>query len=445
MFDVCCTCWLRVRCGTDWSLRFGRGQSWRGPVDNMGGWIRELAPRDRNVLSRSVLPSAQINRLVDRVGAGPVAWAIELAQGMADHMTTQIPLLGVDGLAQELWKGCEAVALSIVAALAENTEVALEPPAEALTGAAEAVGWGVGIEHVLQSVQLGHAYAVRELLAEAERHLPASDRFAAVGHISEVLFAIVNQLSAAMTREFSRAHAAWVTSSAAVRMELVQEVLNGKPVAADHAHRVLGYDLTRRHTALVVWADDLEQADPGRLAGVAEQLLRAGGATGTLILPVGRQRVWAWGSSVRGAWVGPPASTGTPLSGIRVAAGLPESGVEGFASSHGQALDAVRVGMLSRTDRWLFDYAELDLIAMLSTHLDEARRFVRRELGGLAGSGEPATTLRTTLKCYLDTERSLNKTAELLHVARNTVACRIQRAEQHGAVEVQGRVFDRST
>ncbi|MFI7405583.1 hypothetical protein ACIBW9_34770 [Streptomyces sp. NPDC049541] len=59
----------------------------------------------------------------------------------------------------------------------------------------------------------------------------------------------------------------------------------------------------------------------------------------------------------------PPTSTATPRSGIRVAAGLPESGVEGFAFSHHQALDAVRVGMLSRTDRWLFDYAELDVIA----------------------------------------------------------------------------------
>nr|WP_211283680.1 helix-turn-helix domain-containing protein [Streptomyces antibioticus] len=408
-------------------------------MGDVGGWIRNLAPRGRDVLSRSVLPSAQVDRLVDRVGAGPVAWAVELAQGMTDHVTTQIPQLGMDGLVQELRKGCEAVALSIVAALAENTEVVPEPPVEALTGAVEAVGRGVGVEHLLQSVQLAHAYAVRELLAEAERHLPAADRFAAVGHVSEVLFTIVNQLSAEMTREFSRAHAAWVTSSVAVRMELVQEVLDGKPVAADHAHRVLGYDLTRRHTALVVWADDLEPADPGRLAGWAEQLLRAGGATGTLILPVGRQRVWAWGASVHGVSVAPPTSTGTLRSGIRVAAGLPESGVEGFASSHGQALDAVRVGMLSRTDRWLFDYDELDVIAMLSTHLDEARRFVHRELGGLAGSGEPATTLRTTLKCYLDTERSLNTTAALLHVARNTVAYRIQRAEQLRGREIKVR------
>ncbi|OLR94428.1 PucR family transcriptional regulator [Actinokineospora bangkokensis] len=408
-------------------------------MGSVGGWVRELAPRGQTALSRSVLPAAQVDRVVDRVGAGPVRWAVELAQGMAEHMVARIPQLGVDGLVQELRKGCEAVAVSMVAALAENAEVAPEPPAEALTGAVEAVGRGVGVEHLLQSVQLGHAYAVREILAEAERHLPAAERFAAVGHVSEVLFGIVNQLSAEMTSEFSRAHAAWVTSSAAVRRELVQEVLAGEPVAADHAHRVLGYDLTRCHTALVVWADDLEHADPGQLAGVAEQLLRDGGATGTLVLPVGRQRVWAWGSSVRGASVGPPTSTGTPGSGVRVAAGLPEHGVAGFASSHRQALDAVRVGTLSRGDRWLFDYAELDLIAMLSADLDQARRFVRRELGGLAGPGEPATTLRTTLKRYLDVERSLNTAAELLHVARNTVAYRVQRAEQLRGRDVEVR------
>ncbi|MFJ9249596.1 hypothetical protein [Streptomyces sp. NPDC101776] len=36
--------------------------------------------------------------------------------------------------------------------------------------------------------------------------------------------------------------------------------------------------------------------------------------------------------------------------------------------------------------RWLFDYGELDLVAMLSYRVDLAREFVRRELGTLAGS-----------------------------------------------------------
>lgn len=67
-------------------------------MGDVGGWIRGLVPRGRDALSWSVLPSAQLDRLVDRVGASPVAWAVELAQGMTDHVTKKIPQLGVDGL-----------------------------------------------------------------------------------------------------------------------------------------------------------------------------------------------------------------------------------------------------------------------------------------------------------------------------------------------------------
>jgi DNA-binding PucR family transcriptional regulator len=187
---------------------------------------------------------------------------------------------------------------------------------------------------------------------------------------------------------------------------------------------------------LVVWVDDVARVGPGRLEAVASELLRAGGATAALILPVGRRRVWAWGSSVRGVPVRSGPSTTKPREDIRVAVGLASPGVGGFAVSHGQALEAARIGELTCTHRWLFEYAEVDMIAMLSTDLDDARRFVRRELGGLAGPGKPTATLRATVKCYLDTERSLSAAAEILHVARNTVAYRVRRAEQLRGQEI---------
>ncbi|MFJ8021443.1 PucR family transcriptional regulator [Streptomyces sp. NPDC096311] len=106
------------------------------------------------------------------------------------------------------------------------------------------------------------------------------------------------------------------------------------------------------------------------------------------------------------------------------------SSLDGFRESHNQALEAARVGMMSAGRRWLFDYGELNVVALLSYRIDQAREFVRRELGALAGSEESIVTVRTTLKCYLDVERSLNTAAERLHVARNTVAYRVQRAEE---------------
>lgn len=85
--------------------------------------------------------------------------------------------------------------------------------------------------------------------------------------------------------------------------------------------------------------------------------------------------------------------------------------------------------MASKQARWLWEYDDVDMLTMLTHRDDIARQFVRRELGDLAAPDEATAVLRATLKCYLDNERSLSAAAEVLHVARSTVAYRVQRAE----------------
>jgi DNA-binding PucR family transcriptional regulator len=247
--------------------------------------------------------------------------------------------------------------------------------------------------------------------------------------ISEELFAITDLLTSGMSAEFSRVQAAWLTSSAAMRMEVVDEILGGAEVSLDRAARVLKYDLTRRHTALVVWAGETAQLGPGVLESTASQLLRESGHSAVLVLPVGQRRVWAWGSTIRGDPTPLTDASSVPIQGVRVAAGLPGSGLSGFRSSHGEALDAARIGMASKQTRWMWEYGEVDMLTMLMHRDDIARQFVRRELGDLAAPDEATAVLRATLKCYLDNERSLSAAAEALHVARNTIAYRVQRAE----------------
>ena len=84
--------------------------------------------------------------------------------------------------------------------------------------------------------------------------------------------------------------------------------------------------------------------------------------------------------------------------------------------------------MSTRPER-VFRYQDHDIVAMLSADPTAAREFVGRELGDLAGGDGNVVTMRQTLKAYLDRDRSLVRTAADLHVARNTVAYRVQRAE----------------
>jgi len=411
------------------------------PADQQSAsWIRLVEAAGSDAMSQSVLQDEVLAELVHRVGPGPVGWAIEVAVGMAESILAAIPELGVDGVVQEVRKGCEVVAVQMVAGLAEeDLDLSHVLTPEVFGGPAEAVTRGIGIEHILRSIQVAHAYAHHQFVEAASQRLEPEERFAELRRISEELFAITDLLSAEMSAEFSRVQAAWLTSSAAMRMEVIDEILSGAEVSLDRAARVLKYDLTRRHTALVVWAGEAAQVGPGGLESTASQLLRESGHSTVLVLPAGQRRVWAWGSTVRGNTAPLTDVPYEPADGFRVAAGLPGAGLSGFRSSHRQALEAARIGMASKQPRWIWEYGDVDMLTMLTHRDDIARQFVRRELGDLAAPDEPTAVLRATLKCYLDNERSLSAAAEALHVARNTVAYRVQRAETLRGREVGER------
>jgi DNA-binding PucR family transcriptional regulator len=392
-------------------------------------WFAALEPAvDGAQLGASVLPD-RARELAERLGYGPAGWAVELGARMAAAITAEIPQLAVDAVAAEIHKGCEAVALGALAALAHDDDVTVAAMPEVLAGPMEVVARGIGVEHVLRSIHVAHATAAGVLFDAAESLVPEPQRFSEMRRINVALFGIVDLLTERMADEYARAHEEWLTSSAALRAEIVEDLLEGTAVPMDRVTRILGYDLSRQHLAVVVWTVAAMPAEPAQLKAAATEVLSAAGCVSTLILPVGAHRVWAWGSRTS-----QPAEsvvpTTPPARGVRVAIGLGGAGLEGFRNSHRQAADAARVGAISTRDAWSFSYADLDMVAMLSTDLHAARVFVARELGALAGDTESVATMRRTLKRYLDRDRSLATTAADLHIARNTVAYRVQRAEQ---------------
>lgn len=393
-------------------------------------WLTKLEPVAAQSVASAVL-AARADELTALLGPGPAGWAVELGATMATHITAAIPELAVDVIATEVRKGCEAAAIGTLTALAQDADVTAMVTPEVLSGPMEVVARGIGIEHMLRSIQVAHATATEVILDAADRVLPESQRFAEMRRVSELLFGVVGFLTERMAAEYSRAHQAWLTSSAALRMEIVEDILSGDGGASpDRATRVLGYDLSRWHLAVIVWTDDAAPHDPVHLTSAAADVLAAAGCVSTLLLPVGGHRVWAWGSRTARPPSPADAMPTPPPPGVRVATGLPGIGVDGFRRSHQQAGDAAHIGSMSTRGEWLLRYDELDIVAMLSADLQAASEFVVRELGELAGHQESVAVMRHTLRCYLDRDRSLARTAEHLHVARNTVAYRVQRAEQ---------------
>ncbi|MFF2013258.1 hypothetical protein ACFVWY_29915 [Streptomyces sp. NPDC058195] len=115
---------------------------------------------------------------------------------------------------------------------------------------------------------------------------------------------------------------------------------------------------------------------------------------------------------------------------MHIATGLPGEGTEGFRTSHRQAgetaelIRAVGPGAVVRSSP--YNYADLGLVILLRSRRDRSAAFGHRELGPLADDG--MSELRVTVKCYLDTERSMSAVGRL-HIAKSRVAYRIRKAE----------------
>ena len=407
--------------------------------DASDSWVLTLRPVGRPAHAGAADPGPRVEAALRVLGPGPVDWGLELAAAMTAAMLASVPELAVPDVELELHRGSVAVVLGSLLELHTSGGLQdLEVP-EVLLGPSELVSRGIGIEHMLRSIHTAHAVGIRAMMDECARLVPPELRFDESRRVADVLLELTGFLLEVMTQEFAEAHVAWSATSSAVRRELVQEILDpaGAGVTAGDARSVLGYDLEAHHLAVVLWADVSSEVSATLLESGARSLLRRAGATGTLVVPVGRRQVWAWGSRTSDGDF--EVTEADVPKGARCALGVVGRAHDGFRTGHHQAAEAVKVAELSVRDVRLFRYADLELVCIAARDLSSARAMVQRELGGLASLDDAATELRETLTRYLGEERSLNRSAEALHVARSTVAYRVRRAEELRGAPIEER------
>jgi len=106
---------------------------------------------------------------------------------------------------------------------------------------------------------------------------------------SESVAGFVDDMVAALSEQLRRERAELARSSHARRFEVVSLILDSAPITTVQASTQLGYDLSRRHTAAVLWTDPRrpDQAAIAALMAPAPGPTASGAATSTRSPPSG--------------------------------------------------------------------------------------------------------------------------------------------------------------
>lgn len=228
---------------------------------------------------------------------------------------------------------------------------------------------------------------------------------------------------------YQAARAKVLAGATAQRYESVRSVLDGEVTDPREASAALGgYPISVHHTALVLSVTDAERA--GVLETLAADLARKLGVANPLVVKPGGRQLWMWLGTRDALDLAPLPALSSELTheSVTIGVGSPTEGVTGFASSHREALEALRV---ARADgpSWLRLYTDAELELLLGC-TPEVDRFMERQLGGLGEDDEATARVRETVLTFLDSGGSAEETSRLLVVHRNTVRYRLTQAEE---------------
>lgn len=268
---------------------------------------------------------------------------------------------------------------------------------------------------VLQSYRTGHAVQWRAWQrAVFGLGLDDSEAQSLLGRGSDFFFAYADLCCRAATQIYAEERERQLRSDERRRRELVRRVLDGASVEPG----TLGYDLSTAHLAIVARGAEREAA----LAGLAEEL-------GAERLSVDADDLTTWAWLGRDSWPegADPLRRFSPPPEVRLAAGRPGGGEDGFRRSHRQALLTDRAAGYAGDHLTLYD--EAGLVGLLCADEAEARGFATDELGALLGDGARAGRLRHTLRAYLKSAQHASSAAAALGVHQRTVANHIRAIE----------------
>lgn len=378
--------------------------------------------------------------MADAIQVGDALQEILLERKDLSESVHRAVLEGVTGIAAD-----PRLADLLGAAVRENVSAVIYAVANG-TGVETINAPEAGIEHarglaqrevpvtmLLRAYRLGQTTFIEEVLARLMARGIDSGQYAV--DLIRLISTYIDRISEQVAQAYYEERELWVGSKAAIRQHWVNQVLTAETPDIAQAEVVLRYRLGGCHVAVEAWIDGGE--DTAGVVGAFDRLVGAirrvsGIRHEYLVVPIDAfgARIWL---PVEENFELDAAALATEIVReaipIRVAIGDRRRGIAGFKSS---SVSAQRVKALSAAvgdaGPRVLTYQEVAPVALITRDVVEVENFVSSALGRLAEPGAKNDLMRETLLAYLECNRSYHVAAERLHVHRNTVHYRVQKA-----------------
>lgn len=384
-----------------------------------------------------------VEQRVSAVAAAVSGRAADLSGDIVALLTREIPPLDDDQLVVGLLSASVAENVATLLHVLEHgiDPTRVEAPAAAIEYARRLAQRGVPMIALVRAYRIGQARFLQWCFDE----LGSGSSDGALGaeaarRMTERSFTYIDRVSEQVISIYEHERDRWLNNRATLRAARVRAALAGNDVDVDLAESTIGYRLRRRHLGLVAWVREPTRGDDDLLLleRAATTIAQLAGCPGKpLFIPCDEASAWVW-LPLDGDGSAADAVPDATLDGpVRVALGEPADGIDGFRSTHRQALLAQTVALAAGSaGRVVTSFADLRPIALMASDLDAVRAWVLDTLGELAIDDDQHERLRTTLRVFLSTGGSYTATADRLTMHKNTVHYRVNRAE-----EICGRSF----
>ncbi|MEV0054750.1 helix-turn-helix domain-containing protein [Saccharopolyspora shandongensis] len=367
-----------------------------------------------------------------------------LARDMSDLLAHRIDKLDSDGyLVQLLLASVDANIKTIVHVLTNHIPIEhLQPTTAAVEYALRLAQRDIPGNSLVRAYHMGQDYLIQRVYGEVRRlDCTADTRLLVLHHISRVVYQYIDWISLYVIDAYEEERKRWNNTRGSVQSSLVHKILSDDPVPAAAFEAETAYRLGQFHIAAIIWSPDSSTDQLRTLEERARTLAVRWNSCGPpIVTAIDRATVWAWiprGRNAEAIDMADVRRFAEEAGGCRIALGLPGSGTGGFRRSHAQAQAARSVALASPDDRTPpavgFGDQGVAIVSMLAKDIDETRQWVRDVLGQLAVANEHAATLRETMRIFFRTGENYARTAELMHLHRNTVKYRMNKVFGEGS------------